>query len=356
MARGPPGAGRPRASTVRRGRLGAYRAVIDRVDLDAIRAGSGSPATTSRPGSRSSTRWPVTSCPPRAHLARPHRERRAAPGATWSSSSSADRLVAVARPPGRAGGRACRPGDGRPDPQRARPAHHAGQAASPHRRGGAAGLARAGRSAGPLPAAGPQGPGRHPGGPGRAARRDPAAVDRLERRIAEDLGFAGPLGTVGQVYPRSLDFDVVSALLQAAAGPANLAAAGAADGRPRAGHRRLPGRSGRIIRHAPQDEHPLGRTDRRPGHLLRGHVTMAASLVGDQWNEGDVSCSVVRRVVLPDAFLALDGLLETTLEVLAEFGAYPAVIEAELDAISRSWPRPGCCSRRSARHGPGGCT
>jgi adenylosuccinate lyase len=58
---------------------------------------------------------------------------------------------------------------------------------------------------------------------------------------------------------------------------------------------------------------------------------MAGELAGSQWNEGDVSCSVVRRVALPDAFFALDGLLETTLTVLADFGAFPAVIERELD-------------------------
>jgi adenylosuccinate lyase len=44
-----------------------------------------------------------------------------------------------------------------------------------------------------------------------------------------------------------------------------------------------------------------------------------------------VSDSVVRRVALPDAFFALDGLYETTLTVLDEFGAYPAVIARELD-------------------------
>src|SRR5690606_31977770 len=65
--------------------------------------------------------------------------------------------------------------------------------------------------------------------------------------------------------------------------------------------------------------------------ILRGHVTMAAGLLGDQWNEGDVSCSVVRRVVLPDAFLTVDGLLETTLEVLRGFGAYPALVAEELE-------------------------
>ena len=64
--------------------------------------------------------------------------------------------------------------------------------------------------------------------------------------------------------------------------------------------------------------------------VVRGYVSMVGELAGDQWNEGDVSCSVVRRVALPDAFFALDGLFETFLTVLADFGAFPAVIEAEL--------------------------
>jgi len=64
--------------------------------------------------------------------------------------------------------------------------------------------------------------------------------------------------------------------------------------------------------------------------VLRGYLSMVGELAGDQWNEGDVSCSVVRRVALPDAFFALDGLFETFLTVLDEFGAFPAVIEREL--------------------------
>jgi len=56
-----------------------------------------------------------------------------------------------------------------------------------------------------------------------------------------------------------------------------------------------------------------------------------AELAGAQWNEGDVFCSVVRRVALPDAFFAIDGQIETFLTVLDEFGAYPAVIQRELD-------------------------
>ncbi|MBO0877663.1 MAG: adenylosuccinate lyase, partial [Pseudonocardia sp.] len=65
--------------------------------------------------------------------------------------------------------------------------------------------------------------------------------------------------------------------------------------------------------------------------VLRGHASMVGELAGNQWNEGDVSCSVVRRVALPDAFFAVDGLIETFLTVLDEFGAYPAVIARELD-------------------------
>ena len=65
--------------------------------------------------------------------------------------------------------------------------------------------------------------------------------------------------------------------------------------------------------------------------ILRGYLSMVGELAGDQWNEGDVSCSVVRRVALPDAFFATDGLFQTFLTVLDEFGAFPAVVQRELD-------------------------
>jgi adenylosuccinate lyase len=64
--------------------------------------------------------------------------------------------------------------------------------------------------------------------------------------------------------------------------------------------------------------------------VLRGYLAMVGELAGDQWNEGDVSCSVVRRVALPDAFFAYDGLFQTFLTVLDDFGVFPAVVEREL--------------------------
>ena len=160
---------------------------------------------------------------------------------------------------------------------------------------------------------------------------DGERLEQLESRVAAHLGFDAWLTNVGQVYPRSLDLDVVSALVQAAAGPADLALTiRLMAGQELATEGFRPGQVGSSAM-----PHKMNsRSCERIGGLLailRGHLTMVASLAGDQWNEGDVSCSVVRRVALPDAFLAIDGLFETFLTVLADFGSYPAVIERELD-------------------------
>jgi len=160
---------------------------------------------------------------------------------------------------------------------------------------------------------------------------DVERLDLLEQRIAGHLGFEAVLTNVGQVYPRSLDLDVVSALVQAAAGPADLALTiRLMAGQELATEGFRPGQVGSSAMPHKMNSRSC---ERIGGFLaiLRGHLTMVGSLAGDQWNEGDVSCSVVRRVALPDAFLAIDGLFETFLTVLDDFGAYPAVVERELD-------------------------
>ncbi|MCH2429308.1 MAG: adenylosuccinate lyase [Acidimicrobiales bacterium] len=159
---------------------------------------------------------------------------------------------------------------------------------------------------------------------------DGARVDQLEQLVADHLGFAQVLDSVGQVYPRSLDFDVVSALAQAAGGPANLARTI----RLMAGHELAtegfqPGQVGSSAMPHKMNARSCERVNGL-AVVLRGHLAMVGGLVGDQWNEGDVSCSVVRRVALPDSFLAADGLFQTFLTVLDEFGVYPAVVEREL--------------------------
>ncbi|HEX8092493.1 MAG TPA: adenylosuccinate lyase [Jatrophihabitans sp.] len=160
---------------------------------------------------------------------------------------------------------------------------------------------------------------------------DAAKLAELERRVAEHLGFEKVLTSVGQVYPRSLDFDVLSALVQLAAAPASFATTL----RLMAGHELVTEgfRPGQVGSSAMPHKMNTRSAERINGFavILRGYASMAGELAGGQWNEGDVSCSVVRRVALPDAFFALDGLLETTLTVLDDFGAFPAVIARELD-------------------------
>jgi len=159
---------------------------------------------------------------------------------------------------------------------------------------------------------------------------DGARVDRLERLVAEHLGFEQVLDSVGQVYPRSLDFDVVSALAQTAGGPANLARTiRLMAGNELATEGFRPGQVGSSAMPHKMNARSCERINGL-AIVLRGHLAMVGGLVGDQWNEGDVSCSVVRRVALPDAFLAMDGLFQTFLTVLDEFGVYPAVVEREL--------------------------
>src|SRR5204863_6777070 len=156
-------------------------------------------------------------------------------------------------------------------------------------------------------------------------------LDQLEQAVASHLGFSEVLDNVGQVYPRSLDFDVISALVQVASGPANLAKSI----RLMAGQELATEgfKAGQVGSSAMPHKMNTRSCERVNGLavVLRGYLSMVGELAGAQWNEGDVFCSVVRRVALPDAFFAADGLVETFLTVLNDFGAYPAVVERELE-------------------------
>ncbi len=159
----------------------------------------------------------------------------------------------------------------------------------------------------------------------------PQALDQLESDVVQEVsGTARVLTSVGQVYPRSLDFEVLSALVQVAAGPASFATTvRLMAGAELATEGFQPGQVGSSAMPHKMNARSCERVCGL-AVILRGYASMAAELSGAQWNEGDVFCSVVRRVALPDAFYAIDGLFETFLTVLDDFGAYPAVIEREL--------------------------
>ena len=153
----------------------------------------------------------------------------------------------------------------------------------------------------------------------------------LEKSIADQFGFEKTWNSVGQIYPRSVDFEVVSKLLQIASAPSSLATtirlmAGA--GLASEGFK-----ASQVGSSAMPHKMNSRSSERINGMmvLLRGYNTMAADLTGDQWNEGDVSCSVVRRVVIPDSFYVLDGLLHTFMTILNEFGIFEEKINSELN-------------------------
>jgi adenylosuccinate lyase len=154
---------------------------------------------------------------------------------------------------------------------------------------------------------------------------------KLEKSIAEEFGFENMWASVGQIYPRSVDFEVVSKLLQIASAPSSMATTirlMAGSGLASEGFK-----AGQVGSSAMPHKMNSRSSERINGMmvLLRGYNTMAADLAGDQWNEGDVSCSVVRRVVIPDSFYVLDGLLHTFMTILQEFGAVEEKIKAELN-------------------------
>lgn len=158
---------------------------------------------------------------------------------------------------------------------------------------------------------------------------DASKVADLEKQIVQHLGIPDLYLNVGQVYPRSLDLTTVSALTDLASSPSSFCKTL----RLMAGHETAsegfaPGQTGSSAMPHKMNSRSCERVNGFHT-ILKGYLAMAGGLAGDQWNEGDVSCSVVRRVMLPDAFFAVDGLFETFLTILSQMDAYEAVIEKE---------------------------
>ena len=140
---------------------------------------------------------------------------------------------------------------------------------------------------------------------------DSDRLDKLQSLIREHLGFAKEINSVGQVYPRSLDFEAVSSLYQMGSGVANLSRTL----RLMAGGEMVTEgfAQGQVGSSAMPHKMNTRSTERVNGFqvIIGGYLHMIGGLNGDQWFEGDVSCSVVRRVALPDSFFAFDGTVKT---------------------------------------------
>lgn len=160
---------------------------------------------------------------------------------------------------------------------------------------------------------------------------DTKKVAELEQRVAKFLGFKHVLGSVGQIYPRSLDFEYVSTLYQLISGPASLADTL----RLMAGNEEFTegfkeGQVGSSAMPHKMNSRTLERIEALKD-ILDGHLTMAKNLAGRQRFGGDVSDSATRRVFIPDSFFTTDGIFQSILTVLDEGGFYPEVIKRELE-------------------------
>jgi adenylosuccinate lyase len=137
----------------------------------------------------------------------------------------------------------------------------------------------------------------------------------FEAEIGSFFGNENPSNSTSQVYPRSIDFEVIATLVQLAAASNNFAInvrllAGL-------GHLQESFTDSQVGSSAmPHKMNP--RLSERINSLfsvLKGYLSMIENLVGEQWNEGDVSCSATRRAAISGSFLVIDGILDTAIDV-----------------------------------------
>ncbi len=156
-------------------------------------------------------------------------------------------------------------------------------------------------------------------------------AEAIEQEITTSLGFSRTLDSTGQIYPRSIDFEVISTLVQLSSAPSSFAttlrlmsgAGLASEGF----------KEGQVGSSAMPHKMNARSSERINGLavVLKGYLSMISEITGDQWNEGDVSCSVVRRVALPDAFLTLDGINQAFATILTEMVVFVDRITVEVE-------------------------
>lgn len=153
----------------------------------------------------------------------------------------------------------------------------------------------------------------------------------IEESVLKGLSIDRALIAPSQIYPRSIDFQVISSLFQLASPLASIAT-----------NIRLMAGIGLVAEGKvdsqvgssamPHKNNP--RLSERVNALfivLKGYLTMASEISGNQWNEGDVSESVVRRIALPDAFYCIDAIIRTTIKIVKELEVSEDNIAREVD-------------------------
>ena len=159
---------------------------------------------------------------------------------------------------------------------------------------------------------------------------DPAKVARLERMVAAAFGFQRIEPVTGQTYSRKVDARIVAALAGIATSVHKLAN----DVRLLANLKEM---------EEPFEAHQVGsssmaykrnpmRCERATGlaRLVISLTQSAFQTAAEQWLERTLDDSSNRRVVLPEAFLATDGMLRLVANVARGLIVYPRPIAARI--------------------------
>ena len=159
-----------------------------------------------------------------------------------------------------------------------------------------------------------------------------AKVPQLERRVAAKLGFKVCEPVTGQTYSRKIDAQIISALANIAAGVHKFA------------------NDIRLLANLKEVEEPFGKSQigssamaykrnpmlcERATGLARHVISLSQSAfqnAAEQWLERTLDDSANKRLLIPEAFLATDGIIQIVTHVAGGLVVYPKVMRARLDA------------------------
>lgn len=159
---------------------------------------------------------------------------------------------------------------------------------------------------------------------------DEEKVYKLEELIAAKMGFSGCYAVSGQTYSRKIDYYILSTL----SGIAQSASKFANDVRLLSHLKEVdePFETGQIGSSAMAYKRNPMRSERicSLSRLVISEATNPAITASSQWLERTLDDSANRRISIPEAFLAIDGVLTLYGNVLKGLTVYPVVMEKHL--------------------------
>lgn len=156
---------------------------------------------------------------------------------------------------------------------------------------------------------------------------DGEKVDMLEKLVVKKMGYEKSYGVTGQTYPRKFDYNVLCVLSQVAQSAYRFS------------------NDIRLLQHMKEIEEPFEKTQigssamaykrnpmrsERISSLARFVISLpmnAAVTASTQWFERTLDDSANKRIVIAQAFLALDGILRLMYNVTGGLVVYDKVIE-----------------------------